>query len=146
MFKYRFECADKARACFKMERIIEKDFPCGKTFFGGNLYKAGIHFQEYDKIIRGFYINIPEIEVKSGSPIRVSFKGEFVQENERLFFDVYIYPRIADVLLLIFTFLFFTIYGKITGFLTSAAVIFIFAKGYCKMIRETRDEFSRIFN
>lgn len=53
-----------------------------------------------------FFLAESENESHRGSPIRVCFLGEFVEEENDLFFDVYIYPRIVEILFLIFAFIF----------------------------------------
>ena len=104
MFKYRFSCTNENDILFHINQIITNDLSCGKTWWGSDLYKSGIHFQECSDRINGFYLAESENESYNGSPIRVCFSGKFVEEENTLFFDVYIYPRIIEILFLIFSF------------------------------------------
>ena len=145
MFKHRFSCTDKSNILFQINQSIENDLPCGKSIFGGVLYKSGIHFQECGDKIKGFYLAESENESHRGSPIRVCFSGEFVEEENNLFFDVYIYPRIIEVLFLIYAFIFLSFFGKVTGFITSLVVLCLFGKGYIDMMKDTYNRLNRIF-
>ena len=146
MFKYRFACSNKDNILFSINQIIANDSPCGKSIFGGDLYKSGIHFETYEEKIKGFFLAESENESHRGSPIRVCFMGEFVQEENDLFFDVYIYPRIVEIAFLIFAFIFLSFFGKIVGFIISIFVFCLFGKGYIDMIKDTYQRLNRIFN
>ena len=145
MFKHRFACTNKDDILFRINQIIENDSPCGKSIFGGNLYKSGIHFEKCENVIKGFYLTDFENESHRGSPIRVCFSGEFVEEESNLFFDVYIYPRIIEVLFLIVAFIFLSFFGKVTGFIISLVVLCLFGKGYIDMMKDTYNRLNRIF-
>ena len=112
MFKYRFACKNKDNIFFAINQIIANDLPSGKSIFGGDLYKSGIHFEICEEKIKGFFLAESENESHRGAPIRVCFSGEFVEEENDLFFDVYIYPRIVEILLLIFAFIFLSFLEK----------------------------------
>ncbi len=145
MFKYRFACTNKDDILTRINQIITNDSPCGKSIFGSNLYKSGIHFQQCDEYIKGFYLAESENESHKGSPIRVCFYGQFVEEENNLFFDVYIYPRIIEVLFLIFAFIFLSIFGKTTGFIISVVALCLFGKGYYVMMIAAYNRLNRIF-
>ena len=49
MFKYRFACSNKDNILFSINQIIANDSPCGKSIFGGDLYKSGIHFEKCEE-------------------------------------------------------------------------------------------------
>ena len=51
--------------------------------------------------MRGFYLAETEDNQYRGNPIRVCFFGKFTEEDETQFFDVYIYPRIGEIIFLI---------------------------------------------
>lgn len=51
--------------------------------------------------MRGFYLAETEDNYYRGNPIRVCFFGKFIGEDETQFFDVYIYPRIGEIIFLI---------------------------------------------
>ena len=145
MFKHRYACTDEDDILFRINQIIESDSPCGKSIFGGDLYKSGIHFQVCDDRIKGFNLAESENESHRGSPIRVCFSGKFVEEENNLFFDVYIYPRIVEVLFLIVAFIFLSFFGKVTGFILSLVVLCLFGKGYIDMMKDTYNRLNRIF-
>ena len=146
MFKYRFDCKNKDDILFAINQIIANDSPCGKSIFGGDLYKSGIHFETCEESIKGFFLAESENESHRGSPIRVCFSGEFVEEENDLFFDVYIYPRIVEILFLIFAFIFLSFFGKVTGVIISVVVLCIFGKGYYDMMKVTYNRLNRIFS
>ena len=112
---------------------------------GSDLYKSGIHFQACSDRINGFYLAESENESYNGSPIRVCFSGKFVEEDNTLFFDVYIYPRIIEFLFLIFSFVLVCVYGGIFGFIGASLVFLFFVKGYYDMMRDTFNILKRIF-
>ena len=145
MFKYRFACSNKDNISFSINQIIANDSPCGKSIFGGDLYKSGIHFEVCEEKIKGFFLAESENESHRGSLIRICFSGEFVEEENNLFFDVCIYPRIVDILFFIFAFLFLSFFGKVTGVIISVVVLCIFGKGYIDMMKDTYDRLNRIF-
>ncbi len=145
MFKYRFACTSKDDILFRINKIITNDSPCGKSIFGSNLYKSGIHFQQCDEHIKGYYLEGSENESHKGSPIRVCFSGAFVEEKNDLFFDVYIYPRIIEVLFLIFAFIFLSFFAKVTGFIISVVVLCLFGKGYYDTMINAYKRLNRIF-
>ena len=146
MFKHRFSCSNKDNILFSINQIIANDLPCGKSIFGGDLYKTGIHFEECDEKIKGFYLVESENESHRGSPIRVCFYGKFVEEENNLFFDVYIYPRIIEIVFLMFAFIFLSFFGKIVGFIISVLALFLFGKGYVDIMKDTYRRLNRIFN
>ena len=146
MFKYRFACKNKDNIFFAINQIIANDLPSGKSIFGGDLYKSGIHFEICEEKIKGFFLAESENESHRGAPIRVCFSGEFVEEENDLFFDVYIYPRIVEILLLIFAFIFLSFFGKATGVIISFVVLCIFGKGYYDMMKDTYNRLNRIFS
>ena len=145
MFQHRFICTDKERAVFRIHQMMANDLPCGKTLFGGNLYKAGIHFQVRNERIKGYYLNMHEIPSRRGSPIRVCFTGKFVEEAGNLFFDVYIYPRVIEVLFLLFAFVFLLYNGKLVGMITAVIFMTVFAKGYYDLLKAAYHSLDEIF-
>ena len=145
MFKHRFACTNKDNILFSINQIIANDSPCGESIFGGDLYDSGIHFTNCDEKIKGFFLSESENESHRGSPIRICFSGEFIEEENELFFDVYIYPRIIEIVFLIFTFIFLSFFGKVIGFLISVAVLCVFGKGYIDMMKDTYNRLNKIF-
>lgn len=146
MLKHKFICTDKENIKYKIEQMKINDIPCGKSIFGGNLYKSGIHFQECGENIKGFYLADSENESHKGSPIRVCFLGKFVEEAETLYFDVNMYPNMFQLLFLIFVFLFLSIIGKIMGTVVAIVVLSFFTKEYYDMMKSTYYCLEKIFN
>ena len=145
MFQHRFICTDKERAVFRIHQMMANDLPCGKTLFGKKLYKSGIHFKVCNESIKGFYLDAPENASHRGSPIRVCFTGKFVEDAGNLFFDVYIYPRVNEVLFLLFAFLCFFNTGKIVGMIVAVIFLPLFAKGYYDLLKAAYHSLDEIF-
>ena len=145
MFKYRFACANKSDILYRIDQMVIKDLPCGKSLFGGDLFKAGIHFEKSGEQIKGFFLAESENGSLRGSPIRVCFSGAFVEENNGLFFDVYIYPRIIEIVFLTVTALSLTLLGDVVSSIIAVAVFGVFCKGYMDMMKNTYRELNRIF-
>ena len=122
-----------------------RDYP-RKSIWGINLYRAGIHFQDYGEVIKGFYLSEGEDESVHGSPIRICFTGRFLENTQGLFFDVYIYPNIIELLFFVFAFISMCAYGDVPGFIISALVLSFLAKGYYDMMNDTYKILRRIFN
>lgn len=146
MFVYRINCSNKDRAFDKINKIIENDVPCGKSLFGTDLYKSGIHFQNRNEGIKGFYLDESENESSKGSPLRVEFSGSIKKENDGYILTVYIYPRIQEALFLIFAFVFLSISGKAIGAILSILLLLFFGKGYHDMISKAYNNLKIIFS
>ena len=63
-----------------------------------------------------------------------------------MFFDVYIYPHIIEIMFLIFAFIFLSFFGKSVGFIISVLVLCLFGKGYADMMKDTYLKLKMIFN
>ena len=129
---------------YKMQQRMCYDAPCNKTIFGFDLYSSGIHFREADKVVRGFYLAETEDNHYRGTPIRVYFFGKFTEEDETQFFDVYIYPRIGEIVFLIGAFFGALMYGNAITSVFATVVVCIFGKGYYDMIGQCKRIFSEI--
>jgi len=145
LFQHRFICTDKENIKLRIEQLKINDIPSGKSILGGNLYKAGIHFEECDETIKGFYLADSENK-PHGSPIRVCFSGKFAEDAGTLYFDVNIYPNMLQLLFLIFAFLFLSISGKVIGTVVATVVFSFFVKGYYDMMKRTYYSLDKIFN
>ena len=71
--------------------------------------------------------------------------GEFIEDEGNLFFDVYIYPDIFEVLFFISAFIFACAYGGVGAIIMASLVLFFFAKGYYDMMNDTFNILNRIF-
>lgn len=146
MFKYRFVCRDRDNALFRINNMMMNDAPYTKTWFGGNPYKSGIHFRSVSKNVAGFYLNNYDDDIFMSDQIRVWFFGKFVEENQGLFFDAYIFHRITDIILLLAVFSAFVFWGDVIGLLISIFFAYIFGKRYYNMIKKIKEILSDIMS
>ena len=144
MLKYRVYCDDKENMISKFKQMKENDLPCGNNLFGGNLYGEGIHFRKIGDIVTGFYLADNENESHRGSPIRVSFIGKFTEDNDGVYFNVYVFPRIPQILFFLLVMIESCVLGKLVGAFIALIVAIVFGKGYSDMIKGTYDEFKKI--
>ena len=144
MLKYRFYCDDKENMISKFKQMKENDLPCGNNLFGGNLYGEGIHFRKIGNIVTGFYLADNENESHRGAPIRVSFIGKFTEDNDGVYFIVYVFPRIPQILFFLLVMIELCALGKLVGAFIALIVAIVFGKGYSYMIKGTYDEFKKI--
>lgn len=142
MFKFRFACSNEGNVRAAFENMMLQDAPCGKGIFGNDLLNRGVHFKECGKRIKGFYIHESE-EGTRGSPVRVSFTGRFVKKKSGTFFEVYVYPRLIEFLLILFAYVFISIEAELIGFLISTVVFVGFMVGYMISMRQTVHFFQR---
>ena len=146
MFRYRFECSDENLARSVMATMQSDSMP---SLFGARLYDSGIHFTEFGKKIKGFYIEESEIRDASrggrrGSPMRACFSGRFVHKKGKCFFEVSIYPRLFDVILLLVGYA-ATALVDWTAFAVASAIFLIFSFFYLKTLLRCAEEFDRLF-
>ena len=107
MFKFRFPCEDEDSVRYAFENMMCRDIP-ESGLFGEEYYDAGIHFTQCGERIKGFYINSterPRSGRRRGRPIRVCFRGRFVERKGKKHFEVYIYPRVWEMLTFLLGFL-----------------------------------------
>lgn len=145
MFKYRFNCTDKEAILCKIKQLSANNSTYIKSIFGIRLYESGIHIKSCEDKIEGFFLQESEEESHKGSPIRVCFTGKFTEINGDLFFEAYLYPRIIEVLFLLFAAVFLSVTGKTAGLVISIILLSFFAKGYYDMIKSLYDELCKIF-
>ena len=143
MLKFQFECSDEKSVCADFENIMLRDTPRGKGIWGNDLLRSGIHFIECGEKIKGFYSTESENEGTRGSPLRVSFRGKFVKKGDKCIFEVFIYPRLVEFLLILFAYVSISIVAELTGFLFSTVILIIFMLGYIKAIKEAVAFFQR---
>ena len=146
MFKYQFECSDEDRIRADFENIMLQDAPCGKGIFGNYLLRRGIHFTECGNSINGFYIDESENEGTRGSPLRVSFRGRFVKKGDKTFFEVYIYPRLFELVFILIAYVSISVEAELIGFLLATVIFIVFMVGYIKGIKETAEFFKRLIS
>ena len=141
MLKFQFECSDEKRVRADFEHMMIRDTPCGKGIWGNDLLRSGIHFKECGDKIKGFYIVGSESEGTRGSPLRVSFAGRFIKKGDKRIFEVLIYPRMVELLLVLIAYISISIAAELIGFVVSTVIFAVFMIGYCKAIKETANFF-----
>lgn len=144
LFKYRIECYNEDKCRERIQQRIARPTINGKTLWRFNLYRRGLHFTECDKIIKGFYKDEDDDETKRGTPIRVYFRGKFVHEDDRLFFDVYIYPQIIGYLSLVFSFILTVMENIWLGTVIATLFLCIFSKGYADNMDKAYEQLQRV--
>ena len=145
-FKYTFLCANTAEARSTFADMAEGDYPYDTWFFGlVKLWRKGLHFRSAGERYEGFYVPEHETGNTRGAPIRVSFSGRFVEEGEKSFFEVSIFPRLGEVLFILA--LLASVIASLEPISTTFAAVFfiVFAYCYCQNITEAAEEFERIF-
>lgn len=145
MFKYRFNCTDKEAILCKIKQLSANNSTYIKSIFGIRLYESGIHIKSCEDKIEGFFLQESEEETHKGSPVRVCFTGKFTEVNGDLFFEVYIYPKMTELLILLFAAVFLSVTGKTAGLVISIILLSFFGKGYYDMIKALYDELCKIF-
>ena len=144
MLKFQFECSDEERVRADFENMMLRDMTCGKGIWGNDLLRSGIHFKECGEKIKGFYMTESENEGTRGSPLRVSFEGRFIKKGDKQIFEVLIYPRVVELLVILVAYISISVVAEIIGFVLSTIVFVIFVLGYLKGIKETADFFRRL--
>lgn len=144
MFKYRFLCKNKEMFIKGIEDKMFYDRPVEYSLFA-DFFGRGIHFRENGEQVKGyFFYQRDGSSPRGGSPIQVKFKGSFVEDDGKLFFDVRIYPRLIDVLFWIAAYISCIVVGRWDGILITVVVSFIFFRGFYKSIKETARIFDRM--
>ena len=138
MFKYSFRCDNVDIFRTEVINIMMNDLPIGKTIFGREYFRRGIHFIECDEKIKGYYISSDE-GGRRGNVSRVVFNGKFVERPEGTFLDVYIYPQIIEVIFLLFCTVALISTLEIIAVIMSSFVFVMFIHGYIREIKETYD-------
>ena len=144
MFKFRFKCSDEGRVRTAFENNKFYDRPAGKGIFGNDLQDKGIHFKECGKQIKGFYISESEAEATKGAPIRVEFNGCFIKREDGTFFEVYIYPKPMEFLLVLIAYIILSLASGLFGFLFSTLIFIGFMYVYICNIKETVNIFKKM--
>ena len=144
MFKYRFPCSNEQDTRDFFYNMMCRDTPIGKGLFGHDLLRRGIHFTDIGEEIKGFYMSESEGESSRGDPLRVSFSGSFVREGNDLFFEVLIYPRIAELLFIAGGYVAISVAGGLVGLLISTVIFALFMVGYFSDIKKASAELRRM--
>ena len=138
MFRFRFPCTSEERVRATFEYMKLHDVP-EKSIWGFNLMDKGIHFTKCDKRIKGFYIHSSEFGGgRGGSPIRTTFNGRFIKNGENLVFEVYICPKLIELMFIVLAYLSIAIGAGVDsfGFVFCTVIFTAFIYGYAVSIRE----------
>lgn len=138
MFKYSFKCYNEGLVREEITNMMMRDLPIGKSIFGREYFRRGIHFTECEENVRGYYISSDE-GGRRGSVSRVVFNGKFIQTDEGTVFDVYIYPKILEVIFLIFCTVALISSLEPIAIIMSSFVFIMFIRGYINDIKETSE-------
>lgn len=144
MLKYEFKCYNEVQVRAAFEHNMLYDAPSGRGIFGSDLWDSGIHFKECGKRIKGFYLQSSEGDSPHGSPIRVVFNGGFLKKADGTYFVVYIYPRLFELLFILFAFVILFITAELFGLVFCTLIFIGFMYGYIKGIKEAADIFRRL--
>ena len=135
MFKCSFRCDNEAYVRSEISNMMMNDLPIGKSLFGREFFRRGIHFTECGEKIKGFYISNDE-DHRRGTT-RIMFSGEFVETAEGTFLNVNIYPKIIETIyMLIFTVIFISTL-EIFCIIASIFMLGIFGYSSIRDIKET---------
>lgn len=135
MFKYSFRCDSEACARSEITNMMMNDLPIGKSLLGKEWFRKGIHFTECGEKIKGFYLSSDECDRRGVT--RIMFSGKFIETAEGTFFNVYIYPKITELIfLLIITGSFLSTFEPLF-IIVSCFMFIMFVRGYIRDINET---------
>ncbi len=135
MFKYSFRCDNEACAREEITNMMMNDLPIGKSLLGKEWFRQGIHFTECGEKIKGFYLSSDECDRRGVT--RIMFSGKFIETAEGTFFNVYIYPKITELIfLLIITGSFLSTFEPLF-IIVSCFMFIMFVRGYIRNINET---------
>ncbi len=138
MFKCSFKCYNEGLVREEINNMMMRDLPIGKSIFGREYFRRGIHFTECGEKVKGYYIASDE-GGRRGSVSRVVFNGKFVQTDEGTLFDVYIYPKILEVVFLLFCTIAMISSLEPIAIIMSSFVFVMFIRGYIRDIKETSE-------
>ena len=135
MFKYSFRCDSEACARSEITNMMMNDLPIGKSLLGKEWFRKGIHFTECGEKIKGFYLSSDECDRRGVT--RIMFSGKSIETAEGTFFNVYIYPKITELIfLLIITGSFLSTFEPLF-IIVSCFMFIMFVRGYIRDINET---------
>lgn len=135
MFKYSFRCDNETYVRSQITNMMMNDLPIGKSLFGKEFFRQGIHFTECGEKIKGYYLSSDEGDRRGVT--RIMFSGKFIETAEGTFFNVYIYPKITELIfLLIITGSFLSTFEPLF-IIVSCFMFIMFVRGYILNINET---------
>ena len=135
MFKYSFRCDNEACAREEITNMMMNDLPVGVSPFGKEFFRKGIHFTECGEKVKGYYLSSDEGDRRGVT--RIMFSGKFIETAEGTFFNVYIYPKIIELVFLAIGFGAFISTLEPLFMTVSIFMLIMFVRGYIRDINET---------
>lgn len=135
MFKYSFRCDNEACAREEITNMMMNDLPIGKSLLGKEWFRQGIHFTECGEKIKGYYLSSDECDRRGVT--RIMFSGKFIETAEGTFFNVYIYPKITELIFLLIVTVSFISTFEPLFIIVSSFMFIMFVRGYIRDINET---------
>lgn len=145
MFKYRLWVNDKNRIQEEISERMYKQETYVKGAFGLPLYRKGLVFTENTEIVKGFYIERSEWEYIRTPPWRVYFRGQYVTMPKGEAVDVYVYPSIFEVLIILLMVLEYIWFGNVTSAIIAVVVIAVVLIAFIRTSKNIYEELNRIF-
>lgn len=136
MFKYSFRCDNESFVRSEITNMMMNDLPIGKSLFGKEFFRQGIHFTECGEKVKGYYLSSDETDRRGVT--RIIFNGKFVRNEEGTFFNVYIYPKIFEIMFLLVGFIAFMSTLEPICMVMSGFVYVMFIWSYIRDIKETK--------
>ena len=135
MFKYSFRCDNEACAREEITNMMMNDLPVGVSPFGKEFFRKGIHFTECGEKVKGYYLSSDEGDRRGVT--RIMFSGKFIETAEGTFFNVYIYPKITELIFLLIVTVSFISTFEPLFIIVSSFMFIMFVRGYIRNINET---------
>ena len=145
MFKYRFWVNNKNRIQEEISERMAKQETYVKGVFGIPLYRRGLNFTENTDVVKGFYLSCSEWESIRGTPFRVCFRGKYVMLPAGEVVDVYVYPSIFEMFIVLLMILEYIWFGTATSAIIAVVVISILLISFIRDSKNIYEELNRIF-
>lgn len=142
MFKYSFRCDNETYVRSQITNMMMNDLPIGKSLFGKEFFRQGIHFTECGDKVKGYYLSKDE-GGRRGST-RIMFSGKFEKTEDGTFFNVYIYPKIMEIIFLVVGLGAFMSTLDPLCVIMSSFMFIAFGYGYIRDIKETESYLNAI--
>lgn len=145
MLKYRFFVNDKNRIQEEISERMYKQETYVKGAFGLPLYRKGLVFTENTEIVKGFYIERSEWEYVRTPPSRTYFRGKYVMLPKEEAVDVYVYPSLFEVIIILLMILEYIWFGNVTSAIIAVVVIAVVLISFIRTAKHIREELNRLF-
>lgn len=145
MFRNRFYINNKQKIQEEISERMYKQETYVKGIFGIPLYRRGLTFTENTDVVKGFYLERSEWEGVRGSPSRVYFRGKYVNLPDGEAVDVYVYPSIFEVIIILLMVLEYIWFGNTTSAIIAVVVITVVLISFIGTAKNMHEELNRIF-